>query len=155
MNNLFGQKLQTASNIDSFIDLFVVDDKDENIFDPNYKGQYSFDILILKGKRFVKFYAPNSYAPNGYIVNSDYSIRIFLNLPPVGSDHSYTYVRYNENKAIAIKTEFNITNPTATEQATFGAGGGSIIKDKIWFNSVLIWNSTSDCIIPCIKITQF
>jgi hypothetical protein len=151
--NLSGQKLQTASNIDSFIDVFIVNEKNENVFDPKYKGKHELNILILKGKKFVKFYAPNSYASEGYIVNSDYSIRIFLNLPPVNSNHSDTYIKYDDNKPIIIKTEFKITNPTPTNQAIFG--GDSIIKDKIWFNSKLIWDSASDTIIPCIEITAF
>lgn len=53
------------------------------------KKNNDFEILTTKGMRFVRFYDPLSYAPDGYIINSDFSIRIFLNFPFMGDSHSY------------------------------------------------------------------
>ena len=148
------EKLQTASNIDSFIDLYIVDEKDNNVFEPKYQGLNNLEVLIPKGKRFIKFYDPRLYASDGYIINSDFSIRIFLNLPPVNKDHSYTYIRFNGGKIITIKTEFSITNSQLMEPVTFG--GGSIVKKKIWFNTNLIWESTLNTInVLRVDLTSF
>lgn len=35
--SLPNKKRQTASNIDSYIDLYVIDERGENIFDPSYQ----------------------------------------------------------------------------------------------------------------------
>lgn len=146
-------KLQTASNIDSFIDLYIINEEGNNVFDPEYQGLNNLEILIPKGRRFIKFYDPISFAPEGYIINSDYSVRIFLNLPPINKNYSYTYIRFNGGKIITIKTEFSISNPQSINHVTYG--GGSIVKEKIWFNTKLIWESTSGTIIPCIEINLF
>lgn len=143
-------KVQSASNVDSHIDVYLIDEKGENIFAPEYKGKRNFEVLIPKRWRFVKFYDPLSYAPNGYVINSDYSIRIFLNLPFIGDSHSFTYVRFNEGKIIKIKTDFYISIPDSTNQ-TFG--GGTIAKEKICFNDTQIWKSTNNTtVIPRIQI---
>lgn len=147
------EKLQSASNIDSFIDLYFIDEEGVNVFDPKYQGLNNLEILVLKGKRFIKFYDPRLYASKGYVINSDFSIRLFLNLPPVNKDYSYTYIRFNNNKIITIKTEFSISSPKPNDPTY---GGGSIIKRKIWFNTNLIWESTTNTIIvPSVNITFF
>ncbi len=134
-------KVQTASNVDSHIDVYLIDEKGENVFAPEYQGKRNFEVLTPKRRRFVKFYDPLSYAPNGYVINSDYSIRIFLNLPSIGDSHSSTYVRFNKGKIIRIKTDFYISIPDSVNQ-TFG--GGTIAKERIWFNDLLIWESSNN-----------
>lgn len=150
----FDEKLQTASNIDSFIDLYIIDEKNNNMFDPKYQGLNNLEVLILKNGHFLRFYNPLIYASNGYVVNSDFSIRLFLNLPPINKNYSHTYIRFNKNKIITIRTEFRISHSQLTDSVRFG--GGSIVKERIWFNNKLIWDLTlAPTTVPYVDIASY
>jgi len=146
-------KPQSASNIDSFIDMYIVDGNGRNVFGSACLNTHEIEVLELKCSRYVPFYDPKLFAAKGYVVNEDHSIRFYLNLPPEKKAHSYTYVRFDRGRTIRIKTEFITSKPFPSDHAMFG--GGSVVKNKIWLDRTLIWETGSGQGIPTIDITKF
>lgn len=116
------------ANVESFIDIVLINERGENLIPKDTNNINSIDILYLNSKKEKEIvFNPNAMASKGFLYDTNtQSLRLYLSLPLQNESISETYFRYKDQGIDVFKTEFDIQ-------------GASIVRKKIWLNDRLIW----------------
>lgn len=146
-------KSQDNMYIDSSIDFKLEDNNGNDLLSDRTIGYYNYsdiDKIVLKDGKQVVFNDPLLTASKGFTIfkfDDHYYIRLFLEKPMSGESKSITYIRFGGSDIDTLKTEYTISVGDNNID-----GGSSVIKNKVWFNNSLFWDSTNTEKIPVVKI---
>lgn len=139
--------------IDSSIDFKLEDTYGNDLLSDRTQGFYNcsdIDKIVLKEGKQEVFNDPLLTASKGFTVfkfEDHYYIRLFLEKPISGESESITYVRFGDSDIYTFKTEYTISVGNNDID-----GGSSVIKNKIWFNNSLFWDSSNPEQVPVVKV---
>lgn len=139
--------------IDSSIDFKLEDTNGNDLLSDRTIGYYNYsdiDKIVLKDGKQVVFNNPLLTASKGFTIfkfEDHYYIRLFLEKPISGENKSITYIRFGGSDIDTLKTEYTISVGDNDID-----GGSSVIKNKVWFNNSLFWDSTNTEKVPVVKI---
>lgn len=127
--------------IDNKLDLIIDDTNGVNILN-TILGYNDIDIVSFENGKEKIFYNPMLDASKGYFINefnSNYYLRLFLNLPKEGSKESFTYMRIKQGSIKEFKSEFEVN-----KVETGIDGGSSIVLKRVWLNNTLFLDKTKE-----------
>ena len=142
---------ETASYIDTRLDFCVQDQSGNNLLlisdaqsDFGWYGYGEIDRLHYRNGKYRVYDKPSLQARKGYLLeqNADGKhLSLFLELPYVGQTTSRTYLRFGGSELYEFRTVYEILRTDANPELL---GGDAVIKQKVWVNDELFWDSAWD-----------
>lgn len=138
------QKEKESFNVDTGIEITVLDKIGNDLLNPLNQNSYKEDIIkiyyLINGV-VEEVYFPNYENPRNFSIyekDGIYQMRLFPN-GYEREEFPVTFIKWNETDTDTIKCSFTRTH-------------NSVVCTKVWYNETFMWEDYSSC--RCIQIVK-